>query len=195
MWTLESHNPEKHIDIFSDRRFNFISTFWEEKKKGNGSPFSIQDLPRGGYLKKKTHSIAPFFGALSDLSQDIISHPGLPRLEILLSGWWWLEHDFYFARYWEFSSSQLTNSYFSEGLKPPTRFGSWDPHGPKSGGTRLVDAAKLSLRPSLWNLWAFVDVLYWQLKEAGNESQKSDCEGLPSGNLTILNIAMENHYL
>ena len=31
---------------------------------------------------------------------------------------------------------------------------------------RLVDAAKLQLRPSLWNLWAFVDVLYWQLKEA-----------------------------
>ena len=29
-----------------------------------------------------------------------------------------------------------------------------------------MDAAKLSLRPSLWNLWAFVDVLYWQLKEA-----------------------------
>ena len=31
---------------------------------------------------------------------------------------------------------------------------------------RLVDAAKLALRPSLWNIWAFVDVLYWQLKEA-----------------------------
>jgi hypothetical protein len=42
--------------------------------------------------------------------------------------------------------------------------------GPQKWGkhrwTRLVDAAKLSLRPSLWNLWAFVDVLYWQLKEA-----------------------------
>ena len=34
--------------------------------------------------------------------------------------------------------------------------------------TRLVEAAKLQLRPSLWNLWAFVDVLYWQLKEAGS---------------------------
>ena len=30
---------------------------------------------------------------------------------------------------------------------------------------RLVEAAKLKLRASLWNLWAFVDVLYWQLRE------------------------------
>jgi hypothetical protein len=33
-----------------------------------------------------------------------------------------LEHEFYFSIYWE-QSSQLTNSYFSEGLKPPTRTG------------------------------------------------------------------------
>ncbi|CAE8647524.1 unnamed protein product [Polarella glacialis] len=29
----------------------------------------------------------------------------------------------------------------------------------------LVEHAKVQLRPSLWNLWAFVDVLYWQLRE------------------------------
>ncbi|CAE7456062.1 RNF213, partial [Symbiodinium sp. CCMP2456] len=29
----------------------------------------------------------------------------------------------------------------------------------------LVEFAKLKLRPSLWNIWSFVDVLYWQLKE------------------------------
>ena len=54
------------------------------------------------------------------------------------------------------------------------------------GAERLVDAAKLSLRPSLWNLWAFVDVLYWQLKEAAvldellqlEMSQFSGCEVL-----------------
>jgi hypothetical protein len=28
-----------------------------------------------------------------------------------------LEHEFHFSIYWE-----LTNSYFSEGLKPPTRY-------------------------------------------------------------------------
>ena len=40
---------------------------------------------------------------------------------LLISGWWWLEHEFYeFPFSWEYSS-QLTNSYSSEGLKPPTR--------------------------------------------------------------------------
>ena len=42
---------------------------------------------------------------------------------IYVSGWWWLEDDFYFSIYiyiLGMSSSQLTSSYFSEGLKPPT---------------------------------------------------------------------------
>jgi hypothetical protein len=35
-----------------------------------------------------------------------------------------LEHDWImtFPSYWEESSSQLTNSYFSEGLRPPNRW-------------------------------------------------------------------------
>ena len=36
-----------------------------------------------------------------------------------MSGWWWLEHVLWLSTYWE-ESSQLTNSYFSEGLKPPS---------------------------------------------------------------------------
>ena len=32
-----------------------------------------------------------------------------------MSGWWWLEHDFYFSIQLGMLSSQLTNSYFSEG--------------------------------------------------------------------------------
>ena len=39
----------------------------------------------------------------------------------IMTGWWWLEHDFYMFPYeLGMSSSQLTNSYFSEGLKPPS---------------------------------------------------------------------------
>ena len=36
------------------------------------------------------------------------------------TGWWWLEHDFYFSDILGISSSQLTNSYFLDGVKPPT---------------------------------------------------------------------------
>ncbi|CAE7897813.1 RNF213 [Symbiodinium microadriaticum] len=36
----------------------------------------------------------------------------------------------------------------------------------------LVEFAKLKLRPSLWNIWSFVDVLYWQLKEEGAPQAK-----------------------
>ena len=36
------------------------------------------------------------------------------------SGWWWLEHDFYVSTYWKCHHPNWL-SYFSEGLKPPTR--------------------------------------------------------------------------
>ena len=36
-------------------------------------------------------------------------------MEISWSGWWWLEHDFYFSIYWDCHHPQLTNLYFSEG--------------------------------------------------------------------------------
>ena len=43
-------------------------------------------------------------------------------LELGITGWWWQEHDWIIFPYdLGMSSSQLTNSYFSEGLKPPTR--------------------------------------------------------------------------
>ena len=40
------------------------------------------------------------------------------------SAWWWLEHELYVSLQLGMSSSQSTNSYFSEGLKaqPPTRY-------------------------------------------------------------------------
>ena len=40
---------------------------------------------------------------------------GISRFRQRISGWWWLEHDFYFPIYWEifgFSSSQLTFIFF-----------------------------------------------------------------------------------
>ena len=45
------------------------------------------------------------------------------------SGWWWLEHDFYdFPDTLGMSSSQLTNSYFSEGFsQPPTSIDGFTP--------------------------------------------------------------------
>ena len=36
------------------------------------------------------------------------------------TGWWWLEHDFYFPIYWEYSS-QLTFIFFRGVGQPPTR--------------------------------------------------------------------------
>ena len=42
-------------------------------------------------------------------------------------------------------------------------------------GLRLVEFAKLKLRPSLWNIWSFVDVLYWQLKEASDTLPQPTC--------------------
>ena len=73
--------------------------------------------------------------------------------------------------------SNLARGCLSQDIKSPRNLGcrsDWfilgAPKIPLKWGkprwTRLVDAAKLSLRQSLWNLWAFVDVLYWQLKEA-----------------------------
>ena len=38
----------------------------------------------------------------------------------MVGGWWWLEHDSYFSIYWECHHPSWL-SYFSEGLKPPTR--------------------------------------------------------------------------
>ena len=38
------------------------------------------------------------------------------------SGWWWLEHDLFSLFYWEFHHPNWL-SYFSKGLKPPTRYG------------------------------------------------------------------------
>ena len=38
----------------------------------------------------------------------------------ITTGWWWLEHDFLFSHILGMSSYQLTSSYFSEGLKPPS---------------------------------------------------------------------------
>ncbi|CAK9114397.1 Putative F-box and FNIP repeat-containing protein L60 [Durusdinium trenchii] len=43
----------------------------------------------------------------------------------------------------------------------------------------LVETAKLQLRPSLWNLWAFVDVLYWQLKEVHHPESVANQACLP----------------
>ena len=48
--------------------------------------------------------------------------PGNPMMAHGWSGWWWLEHGYYFPYIYilnllGMSSSQLTNSYFSEGLK------------------------------------------------------------------------------
>ena len=50
-------------------------------------------------------------GITGDFSLDLYS---------LVGG---LEHEFDFSIQLEISSSQLMNSYFSEGLKPPTRSG------------------------------------------------------------------------
>ena len=63
-------------------------------------------MPTVGFLQK----VAIIFGVPRHSLGDQTS----------LSGWWWLEHDLYFSIQLGMSSSQLTSSYFSEGLKPPT---------------------------------------------------------------------------
>ena len=44
-------------------------------------------------------------------------HKDSPVAKDVATGLWWLEHDFYFPIQLGISSSHLTNSYFSEGLK------------------------------------------------------------------------------
>ena len=43
---------------------------------------------------------------------------------MIISGWWWLEHDWIiFPCSWEWKNHPNWLSYFSQGLKPPARFG------------------------------------------------------------------------
>ena len=66
--------------------------------------------------------------------------------------WWWLEHVFFLCFQWVWGySSQVTNSYFSEGLKPPTSDQKWVKHLKKSM-TFYVGPSDISL------MW-FYDVL------------------------------------
>ena len=70
---------------------------------------------------------------------------------ILWPGWWWLVAIFgIFPFILGISSSQLTNSYFSEGFKPPTRYILLNSEGPKPWQLWQYQQVMLSSQPKWW---------------------------------------------
>ena len=81
-----------------------ISSFWSEsvKRWSINDPF-IDDFPIYRWYMVDIWMICGWY------------------MDNIYTGWWWLEHGFYFPIYWECHPPNWL-SYFSEGLKPPTRW-------------------------------------------------------------------------
>ena len=110
--------PKDIIQILLGRwgRGMRLHGYWKGRQGGRyfGSSFSCNS---------RCAAIFDFFQGVPDLPdfQKMVlvpfkCHVSLIHINPLVGG---LEHGFYFSIYWE-ESSHLTNSYFWEGLKPPT---------------------------------------------------------------------------